>query len=598
MSRGYNDDLTYSQQRKLAAIAIAGTVGIIAGLQKLMGNYEQLDTSGRYYYKYRVEKKRQGNVYYREQIPIQQHPAFDEVYQAAKADKDKLALKYHLRQLEQQTANNPKPLKELTLPSGPSSSLSYKTVENQEDMPSRSRSRGRSSTRGVKRQLSPSDLMRIDTSRSRTRTPLPQQRMRSRSTSSALSTPGWYRTKGGVQLKMRPGVAVAAASSKSAGFLKTKKAARKNALDIYAKKGAIMCTEVGGEKSNILTGKATSQCVWLGHSTYCESIWQQMICYALIKALFNKAGIMIGAFDQYIPAHFSTGGTCSYTMILWFKVAPGDITQSVEYTWDSKSQVPNALVTQLTGWLFNATDTNDQEQNISLSLHGRVPIAAGNETNILLSQLDLTRARVHLYVKQSMKIQNRTINTNGNDETDDVDNVPLYGRSYEGPGNGALYYPNIDTYLTAGASGQQPITASVTSALIAPNQNATTFATLSPMYKEPPLPSQLTKVSKAGKLHLDPGQIKTSVITLTKSYGLQKLVQDMYAGSMTPGSTQERAFRGNYRVFAVEKMIQNVATSDINQIRLAYELDSKYGCYISNTSNQKATSYVFGGFPL
>lgn len=595
MSRGYNDDLSYSQQRKLAAIAIAGTVGIIAVLQKLMGKNEQLDTSGKYYYKYTVEKKRYADVYHRVKIPIEQHPSFDAVYQAAKADKDKTAIKYHLRQVEQEKANTPKPLKELTLPSGPSSSLSYKTVENQEDMPSRSKSRGRSRTvRGKKRQMS-ADLMRVDSSSSsRTRTPLPRQGVRSRS----LSTPGWQRMKGGVQMKIRPGVAIAAASSKSAGFFKTKKAARKNLFDQYAKKGAILCTEQGGEKSNVLVGKATTQCVWLGHSTYCENIWQQMICYAITKELLRKAGIMIGAFDQYVAAHFNTGGTCSYNIIVWYKSAPADITTSTEWVWDSKAQTPNAIMLQLLNLFFNSSDTNDQKQYLSISLHGRVPIAAGNETNILLSQLDLTRARIHFHVKQSLKIQNRTINTSGNIEADDIDNVPLYGRSYEGPGNGAVYYPMVDTYLTAGASGQQPITASTNTALIGPNANATTFATLSSMFKEPPLPSQLTKVSKAGKLHLDPGQIKTSVITLTKSYGFQKLVQDMYAGSTTPATTQERAFRGNYRVFAVEKMIQNVATSDINQIRLAYELDAKYGCYISNTSNHQSSSYVFSGTPL
>ena len=37
-----------------------------------------------------------------------------------------------------------------------------------------------------------------------------------------------------------------------------------------------------------------------------------------------------------------------------------------------------------------------------------------------------------------MKIQNRSTNSVDDEQSDEVDNVPLYGRSYEGTGSGTL----------------------------------------------------------------------------------------------------------------------------------------------------------------
>jgi len=50
-------------------------------------------------------------------------------------------------------------------------------------------------------------------------------------------------------------------------------------------------------------------------------------------------------------------------------------------------------------------------------------------------QIDLSKCRIHLYAKSSLKLQNRTVNLNANNDDEDVDNVPLYVKSYFGSGN-------------------------------------------------------------------------------------------------------------------------------------------------------------------
>lgn len=57
--------------------------------------------------------------------------------------------------------------------------------------------------------------------------------------------------------------------------------------------------------------------------------------------------------------------------------------------------------------------------------------------------IDLRRCKFDIYVKSSLKIQNRTVNTDANNEADDVDNVPLYGKQFEGSGNYVLLGDNI-----------------------------------------------------------------------------------------------------------------------------------------------------------
>jgi hypothetical protein len=179
--------------------------------------------------------------------------------------------------------------------------------------------------------------------------------------------------------------------------------------------------------------------------------------------------------------------------------------------------------------------------------------AVGNQ---IIAQYDLKRAKMAYYIKSSLKIQNRTTNTATSTEADDVDNVPLYGKAYDGPGN---YFSLGENYFSPAHNTQQ---------------NFFIRGNLSTEPMAEPLPvGQFKRLKTCGKAHLDPGQIKTSVLTDSGKMGFNMLTLKLGASE---AATNILAI-GKQRVYILEKMIQSVATGDATGIKLAYEVDFKSG---------------------
>lgn len=374
-----------------------------------------------------------------------------------------------------------------------------------------------------------------------------------------------------------------ATNSKSKGFLRTSRRV-KNRLDVYAIKGAIKTVERGGVIDTYsLTQK--QQVAYVGHTTFAPDHFKDMICRALIKRLFWKAGITIGDFNSVC---ISANTTATYRITVHYSAGIGTTNADSKYTIDQPvTNTFDQSVIALNTWLFSAW-TNDQVVFKALTLTTLHNTTVSN----VLSMINLERTKIHVNVKSSLKIQNRSTNSSNTSE-DVVDNVPLYGRSYEGPGNGCVgrSFSNVQNITAPGNF----FPASLQAFEIAPGTN-NNYQDPS-IYGEPPLPRSFHNCKRSGKIHLDPGEIKTSVISYVRSFGFNTIFNVLFNGTTTPAGTLQRFFYGNYRMFCVEKMITAIAQTDASSIKVAYEVDTKMGLYVTDT-NFNMSSYVVDLSPV
>lgn len=341
--------------------------------------------------------------------------------------------------------------------------------------------------------------------------------------------------------------------SKSGGYI-TPGIRRKTPVDDMTKRGVVVCQESGGElyPAETTQGVTTKygQSVYLGHSTVPLNLSRTHFWRAFTKALMRAIGINIEDFNDFLIG--STIGVEFY-----FKLYPNDPPGSHAFTFAPLVKTYENMAQEFSQYFIG----NNNESLYFQKVH----VVVANQPD---KQFDLSKAKMEYYCKSSLKMQNQTVNTTADDNSDDVNNVPLYGKSYEGTGNGAFY---IKDYNNKNFIGRQ------SDGLIIYQPDAVTAAgTPNDFALGEPQSYKLFKYAKkSGKIHLDAGQLKTSVLTFQKNMGFsamwRNIDQDTFEQS-TAWTTM-----GNFRFFGVEKMMQFITTTSTNRIHLAYEVDNKIG---------------------
>jgi len=181
---------------------------------------------------------------------------------------------------------------------------------------------------------------------------------------------------------------------------------------------------------------------------------------------------------------------------------------------------------------------------------------AGNVT-----RMNLRGCMLDCITKSSLKIQNRSINATEDDEVDDVNNVPLIGKSYQGKGNGFISYDNTTILAPAdGIWGWSSVGAGA-----------------NPTLQEPPQPYQMQYAAKTVKVRMQPGHIKTSVLNgklyqeFDRFLRYCRYVRRSNGGATTYGYTN----MGLCRMFALERTIAKFGTEISPGINVAAEVDFK-----------------------
>jgi hypothetical protein len=196
--------------------------------------------------------------------------------------------------------------------------------------------------------------------------------------------------------------------------------------------------------------------------------------------------------------------------------------------------------------------------------------AVNNEQLMRVSMVGL---RVNVFVKSHLRVQNRTVNDAG-DSMDSVDNVPIEGRSFDFAGNGTTYrdYP-------ANLSTQNPTLQCdpIKGVMYQPVAGSTNS-----LYVDIPKASQFVGCKKVMGNHLDPGQIKTSVLYDKLSIGLPMLYSKIYNNGLTVAGTlsaPRKVWLGKSRIFAWEKMIDAVVVGPAGEraFNIAFEHNIEVG---------------------
>jgi len=354
-------------------------------------------------------------------------------------------------------------------------------------------------------------------------------------------------------------------SNAKSGGMFGKASYRVSAVDKHAKTGSIQKVEFGSVKTD-----AANQVTYLAQSTAPADTVLKAALASLLKKLFMANQVQIRSHDSLLLEN------CAYdnAIILWYRNR--DNSAILQQTF----AVPraSATLTSVSLDMFNffvafrtAGQVPDQYLRLQLQDNANSLIVSP----VVVVTFNLTNCSFSFDAASVLKIQNRTINSAGNDTSEDVDNVPIFGKFYEYKTNGTIFN---DYATTAGFSAvtTEPVYGILSTD---PVNNTGTQ-----MYKELPLQKQFAGCKKSGVSHLDPGEIKTSKITDQYSMSLQQLVKVLCSKvsiQATTGVQFTQYWIGKTRLFAWEKMINAVAMSATNQFNLAYEHQIEIGCTCS-----------------
>lgn len=353
-------------------------------------------------------------------------------------------------------------------------------------------------------------------------------------------------------------------NSKSKGFFRQSGRTKFTRLESIMKNGVALYVENGG-----IVGSSTAQAVSVGHACYTVDKLQYMLCYAVAKKISEILKLPFGNVDAKI-----LGYGFNYLLRINYLTHIGASESLWQFTIQGATTKWSDVINSLKTIIGTSVLSGAGEQCIlrTLWVHtGDLDPGAG----VAYADFDtysLYDAMVTFGVKSTLKLQNRTIQVAGG-TADSVDNVPLYGKQYNVPGN---YF-----YVRAGAASDYNFNQEVvsvntgiysTAALHTKQYNAA--VAVEKPWIEPPSMAHTARVKSMNPAHLDPGEVKTSILEDYRRMNLNSLIRLITVYSSATSS--RLCSLGSSRFFWFEKMIQSVANNESNFITLGYEVDEKY----------------------
>jgi len=190
-------------------------------------------------------------------------------------------------------------------------------------------------------------------------------------------------------------------------------------------------------------------------------------------------------------------------------------------------------------------------------------------------------ATIDCYVKSALKLQNTsTINLAG--EADDVDNVPISGKSYSGTGNGTLsnrYGRTEATFVCNNQNGMFVRTGTIASGLA-----------------EMPPPGYFRNVKATASQRINPGRIKFSTLVHRTVLPLNSLLKHVTSTHVDGAAGSGKGFCriGKFQFFGFEHVLK--ATSGVN-IKVNAEHNYRIAAMISlkgtyNTDEKVTNEFI------
>ena len=363
------------------------------------------------------------------------------------------------------------------------------------------------------------------------------KRSRSRSMVSFASSSGTTGSRGG------------AGSYKKVGKLKkVKKVLKKDKVTKLSAYGFNSTTEV----SKVVSGP---DCVVVGHSTFAALALYRGALISMFKKFFNQRSIDL--IDVTEPIKGITTGT---TLTVTYRAQGFGLATQV-YT----SGTSTSLLDLTNWWMATTRPWYDQPNTVFVKVE------------ISDSLMQLVNTKFNFAVRSTLKMQNRTTDSGGDQASDQIDVVPLTGKSYGGKGNQLLsrksYQNNTTNFVDiTGDRWWGTIIGSTGS---------------EPSLSEPPQPTQFSNCKKIGAVNISPGEISESVLSDNFTLSFNKLHYYCTALSLAPNLpptvppinlTPRMIPLGQFRAFFIEKLL-NIAPASLtsnDEIKLAFEQNLEF----------------------
>jgi len=293
----------------------------------------------------------------------------------------------------------------------------------------------------------------------------------------------------------------------------------------------------------------------IGHSCMPNSPVTRMIWLAVLKKVLSMAGRDVNdtttAEFAYVAAGVAAGDRDRIKIT--FITQPGAAFNTETYgitNTDTLGDVVTWLCASSRAWnTQNAVPSASECEVRSLEYipAGFFPSGTVQGSYYRYVKIKLFETSVTLTSKSTFKMQNRTVVTAGDEETA-VNNVPINGKSYEGRGNGATWV-DVLKYPTATFYGSY-------------NGGIISQASIAVDLKEPPPMSEFKGVKAMGKIKLEPGEIKTSVLQHREAHTVSRWCKILSVNNIGP-ITHHNTTQGRFRFFCIEKMLDPTGSTNI-----------------------------------
>lgn len=323
-----------------------------------------------------------------------------------------------------------------------------------------------------------------------------------------------------------------------AGYVKRRKIKRKTKNRI--RKKVNNSYQLSVEKSGTQT---PSVCAVLGHSSISRGFAVRAVFGALLRMILYRAGVR------------ATSPTSNITpMVTGTKIGVQfQYAGATNDGWDITITAPISFSAVLDAFI-NSFNTKYDSLSATLApydirlrnIYMESPALANAPQTI---SIDLMNAKVSLWTSSRLKIQNRSLNTPGDDDANDVDNVPINVVSYQGYGTGLdSRYDFLGLGLCA-------------------NQDCIIATSDPPLAGDAPLPALLQGVKKSGFTRIQPGGIKTDVVKAKIYVSLDTMTRHILGPR---GNGNLRLPLGKFSFMHYEKTMEANNASPVS-MNIAYE---------------------------
>lgn len=330
-----------------------------------------------------------------------------------------------------------------------------------------------------------------------------------------------------------------------------------------------------------LTGTADdNDCVYAMNQGVCSYDAVRFIISALLRKLFEKAGIRCIGMNEYFPT--SNGGVTALvnyrpylnTINMQTKVvsplAGPILATNTLYTISTTFLTPFMAYVSGTDNVLGVGDPANLEVLSEFVLMDET-------TNSIVSQIRLDEVEVELKGISTMKVQNRTLSSDSTASVENVGNSPVEGRIYR--------FQGIPRHKGLAARTTGPVSLNGTEYFnMCPvdysckTWGASSMASFHSDFKEPPPPGAFYNCKSSAHVYLNPGKIKTFTTHAYKKDNLLRLLKKLRIQYGSGGSSYSEMYSiFPTQLLAMEDVI-NITTGP--SVKLAFEFERTLGVLV------------------